>query len=151
MLSLLDQRSGCRSRPPTGTCTRPSTSWPSVRPGPTSGPEKAVADRLPHLALDGKIFESDRCRQKIVSVKDETIDAWLSGKTGGFGGQVQMLAEPDGFPIWFSDVPPGGVVDIEAARALVLPLRHTDSGPGRPRIPRRRSRHHRPVQEPHRR
>lgn len=83
--------------------------------------EKAVADGLPHLELDGKIFSSDRCRHKTVSVKGETIDAWFSGKTGGFGGQVQMLSEPDGFPIWFSDVLPGGVVDIEAARALVLP------------------------------
>ncbi len=83
--------------------------------------EKAVADGLPHLEMDGKIFATDRCRHKTVSVKGETIDAWFSGKTGGFGGQVQMLSEPDGFPIWFSDVLPGGVVDIEAARALVLP------------------------------
>lgn len=90
-------------------------------PGLHQALDKAVTDGLPHLELDGKIFASDRCRQKTVSVKDETIDAWFSGKTGGFGGQVQMLAEPDGFPIWFSDVLPGGVVDIEAARALVLP------------------------------
>lgn len=71
--------------------------------------------------MDGKIFHSDRCREKTVSVKGETIDAWFSGKTGGFGGNVQMLCEPDGFPIRFSDVLPGGVVDIEAARELVLP------------------------------
>ncbi|TDC57593.1 IS5/IS1182 family transposase [Actinomadura sp. GC306] len=83
--------------------------------------DKAVADGLPHLELDGKIYPSDRCREKTVSVKGEAIDAWFSGKTGGFGGNVQMLCEPDGFPIWFSDVLPGGVVDIEAARALVLP------------------------------
>lgn len=83
--------------------------------------EKAVAEGLPHLELDGKIFASDRCREKTMSVRGETIDAWFSGKTGGFGGNVQMLCEPDGFPIWFSDVLPGGVADIEAARALVLP------------------------------
>lgn len=83
--------------------------------------DTAAADRQPHLELDGKIFAGDRCRHKTVSVNNETIDAWFSGKTGGFGGQVQMLAEPDGFPIWFSDVLPGGVVDIQAARALVLP------------------------------
>jgi hypothetical protein len=83
--------------------------------------EQAVADGLPHLEMDGKIFEGDRCREKTVSVKGETIDAWFSGKTGGLGGNVQALCEPDGFPIWFSDALPGGVVDIEAARALVLP------------------------------
>ncbi|WP_067793902.1 transposase family protein [Actinomadura formosensis] len=32
-----------------------------------------------------------------------------------------MPSEPDGFPIWFSGVLPGGAVDIEVARALVLP------------------------------
>lgn len=83
--------------------------------------EKAVADGLPHLEMDGKIFDSDRCHDKTVSVKGETIDAWFSGKTGGFGANVQALCEPDGFPIWTSDALPGGVVDIEAARALVLP------------------------------
>lgn len=83
--------------------------------------DRAVADGLPHLEMDGKIFASDRCRQKTVSVQGETIDAWFSGKTGGFGGNGQALCEPDGFPIWTSDVLPGGVVDIEAARALVLP------------------------------
>lgn len=83
--------------------------------------DRAVADGLPHLEMDGKIFESDRCREKTMSVKGETIDAWFSGKTSGFGGNVQALCEPDGFPIWTSDVLPGGVVDIEAARALVLP------------------------------
>jgi DDE superfamily endonuclease len=83
--------------------------------------ERAVADGLPHLVLDGKIFDTDRCRLKVVSVKGETIDEWFSGKTGDFGGNVQALCEPNGFPIWTSDVLPGGVVDIEAARALVLP------------------------------
>lgn len=83
--------------------------------------DKAVADGLPHLEMDGKIFAADRCRAKTVSVRGETIDAWFSGKTGGFGGNVQILGEPDGFPIWFSDVWPGGTVDIEAARELVFP------------------------------
>ncbi|WP_254715984.1 hypothetical protein [Actinomadura sp. WMMB 499] len=83
--------------------------------------DKAVADGLPHLEMDGKIFAADRCRAKTISVQGETIDAWFSGKTGGFGGNVQILGEPDGFPIWFSDVLPGGTVDIEAARELVLP------------------------------
>ena len=83
--------------------------------------ERAVADALSHLVLDGKIFDSDRCRLKTVSVKGETIDEWYSGKTGDFGGNVQALCEPGGLPIWTSDVEPGGVVDIQAARTHVLP------------------------------
>ena len=83
--------------------------------------DRAVADGVPYLILDGKIFDADRSRLKTASVKDETIDAWFSGKTSDFGGNIQALTEPDGFPIWTSDVEPGGVVDIEAARRHVLP------------------------------
>ncbi|MGJ6970129.1 transposase family protein, partial [Streptosporangium sp. G11] len=83
--------------------------------------QKAKAVDIPHLILDGKIFETDRCRIKTTSVKGETIDAWFSGKTGYFGGNIQILCEPDGFPLWTSEVEPGGVVDIEAARRHVLP------------------------------
>lgn len=83
--------------------------------------EEAAADGLPHLILDGKVFDTDRCRTKTVSVKGETIDAWYSGKTHDFGGNVQALFEPGGFPIWTGDVEPGGTADIEAARRQVLP------------------------------
>ncbi|TDC36410.1 IS5/IS1182 family transposase, partial [Actinomadura sp. KC345] len=83
--------------------------------------QRAVADGLSHLVLDGKIFDSDRCRLTITSVKGETIDEWYSGKTGDFGGNVQALSEPDGLPIWTSDVEPGGIADIQAARTHVLP------------------------------
>lgn len=82
---------------------------------------KRPANGVPHLVLDGKIFESDRCRTKTVSVKGEQIDAWYSGKTADFGGDIQMLCEPDGFPIRTSDVEPGGVADLEAARTHVPP------------------------------
>lgn len=84
--------------------------------------ERAAAGGVSHLVLDGKVFESDRCRMKTTSVKGETIDEWYAGKTGDFGGNVQALCEPDGFPIWTSDVEPGHVVDIEAARTHVLPV-----------------------------
>jgi DDE superfamily endonuclease len=83
--------------------------------------EQAAADGLPHLVLDGKIFNTDRCRTKTVSVKGQTIDAWYSGKTHDFGGNVQALFEPGGLPIWTGEVEPGGVVDIEAARRQVFP------------------------------
>ncbi|MEO3861982.1 transposase family protein [Acrocarpospora sp. B8E8] len=83
--------------------------------------ERAARNGVPHLILDGKIFDTDRCRAKTTSAKGETIDAWFSGKTSDFGGNVQALCEPDGFPIWTGDVEPGGVADIEAARRHVLP------------------------------
>ncbi|SDH75867.1 DDE superfamily endonuclease [Sinosporangium album] len=82
---------------------------------------RAATDGVPHLILDGKVFDTDRCRIKTTSVKGEEIDEWSSGRTGAFGGNVQALCEPDGFPIWTSEVEPGGTVDLEAARRHVLP------------------------------
>ncbi|MEU7696238.1 MULTISPECIES: transposase family protein [Microbispora] len=86
--------------------------------------DRAVAAGVPHLILDGKIFNTDRCRIKTTSVKGETIDAWFSGKTSDFGENVRALCEPDGFPIRTSHVEPGGAADIEAARRHVLPAVH---------------------------
>jgi hypothetical protein len=83
--------------------------------------QQAADQQTPHLILDGKIFDTDRCRTKTTSVKGEQIDAWYSGKTSDFGGNIQALFQPDGFPIWLSDVEPGGVVDIQAARRHVFP------------------------------
>jgi hypothetical protein len=93
--------------------------------------KRAIQTGIPHLILDGKVFDTDRCRTKTTSVKGKQIDAWYAGKTHAFGGNVQMLFEPDGFPIWASDVEPGGVVDIVAAREHVLPAayRHTTALP----------------------
>jgi hypothetical protein len=81
---------------------------------------RAAEAGISHLILDGKVFETDRCHTRTVSVKGDQIDAWYAGKTHDFGGNIQALFEPDGFPIWTSDVEPGGVVDIQAARYHVF-------------------------------
>jgi hypothetical protein len=83
--------------------------------------QRAASEGLPHLVIDGKIFDTDRCRLKTTSVKGQQIDAWYAGKTSDFGGNVQALFAPNGFPLWTSAVEPGGVADIDAARAHVLP------------------------------
>jgi hypothetical protein len=82
--------------------------------------ERAVADGLPHLVLDGKVVDTDRLREKKTSRKGKEIDSWYAGKTHDFGGNIQALFAPNGVPRWVSDVLPGGVHDITAARALVL-------------------------------
>jgi hypothetical protein len=50
---------------------------------------------------------------------------WYSGKGRRFAGNVQVIATPDGTPPWVSDVPPGSVHDLAAARRLVPPAPHT--------------------------
>ncbi|QIS18333.1 transposase family protein [Nocardia terpenica] len=52
-------------------------------------------------------------------MKGKTIDLWYSGKAGEHGGLIQALCAPDGFPLWVSDVEPGSVHDITAAREHV--------------------------------
>lgn len=83
--------------------------------------ERAVAEGVPHLVLDGKIVVTDRPHVKTTSRKGGEIDLWFAGKNHHFGGNVQSLVTPWGMPLWVSDVLPGNVPDIDAARQLVLP------------------------------
>jgi DDE superfamily endonuclease len=82
--------------------------------------EQAKADGLAYVILDGKVFSSDRCLEKTISVKGDPIDLWYSGKAHEHGGNVQALSAPTGTPLWVSDVLPGSVHDLTAARAQVL-------------------------------
>jgi hypothetical protein len=83
--------------------------------------ERAAAERLPHVILDGKIIPADRCREKTISVKGKVIDLWYSGKAHAHGGNIQAVIAPDGFPLWVSPAEPGSVHDITAARIHALP------------------------------
>src|SRR4249920_1103350 len=60
-------------------------------PGLQEQLECALAGGVPYLILDGKVVDTDRCREKTVSRKGETIDVWYSGKTHDFGGNIQAL------------------------------------------------------------
>jgi hypothetical protein len=82
--------------------------------------ERATADGLAYVILDGKPFSADRCGEQTTSVKGKQIDLWYSGKAHEHGGNVQALSAPDGFPLWVCDVEPGSVHDLTAARAHVL-------------------------------
>ena len=81
---------------------------------------RAKAHGLAYVILDGTVFSTDRCGEKTVSVKGETIDAWYSGKAHEPGGNVQALSAPHGFPLWVADVEPGSTHDLTAAREHVL-------------------------------
>lgn len=81
---------------------------------------RARDDGLTHLILDGKVFSADRCGEQATSVKGSQIDLWYSGKAHEHGGNIQALSAPTGFPLWVSDVEPGSVHDLTAAREHVL-------------------------------
>ena len=96
--------------------------------------EKVEADGWSHLILDGKVVDSDRYAEKTVSKKSKTIDAYYSGKTHDFGGNIQALMRPDGFPIWISDVAPGSVHDLVVARDQVLGALYAAAARGLPTL-----------------
>ena len=54
-----------------------------------------------------------------LSRKGKVIDLRY-GKTHDFGGNIQALFYPSGIPLWVSDVLPGNVHDLAAARENVL-------------------------------
>jgi hypothetical protein len=83
--------------------------------------ERAKDEGLSHVILDGKVISADRCKEPTVSVKGEVIDLWYSGKAHIHGGNIQAVLAPGGFPLWVSDVEPGSVHDLTAARIHALP------------------------------
>jgi len=76
----------------------------------------------------------DRCKEPAVSVKGEVIDLWYSGKAHAHGGNIQAVIAPDGFPLWVSEVQPGSVHDITAARAHALPALYHAAATGLPTL-----------------
>jgi DDE superfamily endonuclease len=96
--------------------------------------ERARDEGFSHVILDGKIIPADRCKEKTISVKCQVIDLWYSGKAHTHGGNIQAVTAPDGFPLWVSQVEPGSVHDITAARAHALPALYRAAATGLPAL-----------------
>jgi hypothetical protein len=96
--------------------------------------ERAKDQGFSHVILDGKIIASDRCKEPALSVKGEVIDLWYSGKAHRHGGSIQAVTAPDGFPLWVSDVEPGSMHDITAARRHALPALYFAAAHGLPAL-----------------
>jgi DDE superfamily endonuclease len=91
-------------------------------PGLRQALARGLDEGLAYLILDGKVVSADRCREKTTSRKGKIIDLWYAGKTHDFGGNIQALFSPSGLPLWVSDVLPGNVHDLAAARQNVLAI-----------------------------
>jgi DDE superfamily endonuclease len=90
----------------------------------------------PHVTVDGTLIRTDRCRVPGPTARadrpDARVDLWWSGKHAAHGGNVQVIAAPDGWPLWTSGVRPGREHDTTALRAhadaLPLLAEWTDDG-----------------------
>ena len=112
----------------------------------------ARAVGLPFLCLDGTLIPTDR----VAARAERGHHLWYSGKHHAFGGSVQVLCDPGGFPLWVSAVRPGSTHDLTAARELVLPALYPHAARGLPVLAdqglhRCRHRGARPDQAPARR
>jgi DDE superfamily endonuclease len=81
-----------------------------------------------HVTVDGTLIRTDRCSVAGPTARadrsEQRVDLWWSGKHACHGGNVQVIAAPDGWPIWTSGVRPGREHDTTALRAHpeALPL-----------------------------
>jgi hypothetical protein len=103
-------------------------------PGLADALERALAEGVPYVILDGKVFAADRCSETMTSVKGEEIDAWYSGKAHRHGGNVQAVMRPDGLPLRAGPAGPGPVHDITAARRHALPALYRAAALGMPAL-----------------
>jgi hypothetical protein len=92
---------------------------------------RAKTEGWSHVDLDGTLIETDRVR----TVHPETgHDLWYSGKHKKHGGNIQVLCDPTGFPVWTSPVTPGSTHDLTAARTHALPALYPAAATGLPTL-----------------
>ena len=72
---------------------RSSACWSNGRPAL----ERALAEGVPYVILDGKIVDSDRCHEKTLSRKGGKSTCGTREEEG-LGGNIQALFYPDGKP-----------------------------------------------------
>lgn len=82
------------------------------------------------VALDGTLIETSRSSARSAAGHD----IWYSGKHRAHGGNIQVVTDPTGFPVWTSPVEPGSVHDITAAREHALPFLYPAAAAGLPTL-----------------
>lgn len=92
--------------------------------------EQAKREGWSHVTLDGTLVEIDRVNERT----EVGHHRWYSGKHKTQGGNVQILADPAGFPVWSSKVEPGSTHDIAAARMHCLGALYKAAGEGLPTL-----------------
>lgn len=84
----------------------------------------------PFVCLDGTLIETTACH----TPSETGADLWYSGKHKRHGGNIQVLTDSAGFPIWTSPVEPGSTHDLSAARHHVLPALYPAAAAGLPTL-----------------
>lgn len=91
---------------------------------------QALTRGEPFLCLDGTLIETSACHTR----GEGAADLCYSGKHQRHGGNIQVLTDARGYPIWTSPVEPGCTHDITAAREHVLPALYPTAAAGPPTL-----------------
>lgn len=83
-----------------------------------------------YVCVDGTLITSTRTSTRSVAGHD----LWYSGKHHSHGGNIQVVTDPTGYPVWTSPVEPGSIHDITAARAHALPALYPAAANGLPTL-----------------
>jgi DDE superfamily endonuclease len=103
-------------------------------PGLGEALERALAEGLAYVILDGKLFGTDACAGTAQSARGGEISLWYSGRKRRYGAGVQAVMAPGGLPLWTGPAAPGSVPDIDAARACALPFLYRAAARGLPAL-----------------
>lgn len=82
------------------------------------------------VCLDGTLIPCTR----VSAQSPAGHDLWFSGKHKQHGGNIQVVCDPTGWPVWVSDVEPGSTHDITAARTHALPALYPAATTGLPTL-----------------
>lgn len=93
--------------------------------------DQAIEEEWGYVCLDGTLIPIDNCTT--INPKSGH-DLWFSGKHKRHGGNVQVLCDPSGYPVWVGPVEPGSTHDITAARRHALPLLYPAARAGLPTL-----------------
>lgn len=91
---------------------------------------QGLAQGCGFVCLDGTLIASTRSS----APAESGHDLWYSGKHKQHGGNIQVLTDPAGYPVWTSEVEPGSVHDITAAREHALPALYPAAAVGLPTL-----------------
>lgn len=99
-------------------------------PDPSDVLNLARTEGWSHVSLDGTLIPTDRVAQRT----ENGNHLWYSGKHKQPGGNIQVLSDPTGFPVWTSPVEPGSTHDLTAARSHVLGALYRAASQGLPTL-----------------
>jgi DDE superfamily endonuclease len=96
--------------------------------------ERALAEGMAYVILDGKVLTTDACAGTAESAKGGEFHIWYSGRKRRYGAGIQAVMSPGGLPPWTGPAQPGSVPDTGAARTTALPLLYRAAARGLPAL-----------------